>query len=76
MKNLDSVLIVLHDTPLVYAEWRKLILRHEVKGIQVHDARIAAAMQVHGVARLLTYNPRDFNRYDGITLVRPDEVAA
>ena len=74
LNRLDSILTVLHDTPLVYSQWRKLIVQHEVKGIQVHDARIAAAMQVHGVARLLTYNPRDFARYYGITPVRPDEV--
>jgi predicted nucleic acid-binding protein len=74
LNRLDSILTVLHDTSLVYSQWRKLIVQHEVKGIQVHDARIAAAMQVHGVARLLTCNPRDFARYYGITPVRPDEV--
>ena len=76
LNGLDSILTVLHDTPVVYLQWRKLIVQHEVKGIQVHDARIAAAMRVHGVARLLTYNPRDFNRYDGIAPVRPEEITA
>ncbi len=74
LNRLDSILTVLHGTPLVYSQWRKLIVQHEVKGLQVHDARIAAAMHVHGVGRLLTYNPRDFARYNGITPVRPDEV--
>jgi hypothetical protein len=32
-------------------------------------------MQVHGIERLLTYNPRDFNRYAGITPVSPEAVA-
>lgn len=74
MKGLDAILSVLHDTPEVYTRWRRLLVDHAVKGIQVHDARIAAAMQVHGIARLLTYNPRDFSRYAGITPVLPGDV--
>lgn len=72
LKGLDSILTLLHDSPEVYARWRQLLVRHSVRGVQVHDARIAAAMQVHGVAKLLTFNPRDFGRYDGITPIRPD----
>lgn len=75
LNGLDSFLTILHDTPIVYTQWRKLILQYEVKGIQVYDARIAAAMHVHGLSRLLTYNPRDFKRYQGITPVLPEEVA-
>ena len=71
---LDTILTMLHDSPVVYHHWRKLIVRHAVKGIQVHDARIAAAMQVHSIARLVTYNPRDFNRYEGITTISPADV--
>ena len=74
LKRLDTIITVLHDTPKVYARWRKLIVEHAVKGIQAHDARIAAAMHVHGIIRILTYNPRDFNRYDGITPVHPRDV--
>jgi predicted nucleic acid-binding protein len=76
LDTLDSILTVLYDTPAVYAQWRKLIVQHEVRGIQAHDARIAAAMQVHGIDRLVTYNPRDFKRYGRITPVRPEEVIA
>jgi hypothetical protein len=38
-----------------------------VSGIQVHDARMVAAMRVHGIANLLTLNAKDFRRYGGIT---------
>jgi hypothetical protein len=31
-------------------------------GVQVHDARLVAAMKVHGVTRILTINIRDFSR--------------
>lgn len=74
LTSLDSILTVLHETPDVYLLWRRIVVEHEVRGIQVHDARIAASMMVHGVDRLLTYNPRDFKRFAGITPVRPDEV--
>lgn len=74
MRGFDAILTVLHDTPEVYERWRKLVVDHAVKGIQVHDARIAAAMLVHGVTELLTYNPRDFGRYEGITPIFPKDV--
>lgn len=32
-------------------------------GKQVHDANIAATMVAHGVGALLTFNPRDFERF-------------
>ena len=71
LKGIDMILTVLHDSAAVYARWRQLLVRHSVRGVQVHDARIAAAMQVHGIEKLLTFNPRDFGRYDGITQVHP-----
>jgi predicted nucleic acid-binding protein len=33
-----------------------------------------AAMQVHGISHLLTFNTGDFKRYPGITMVAPDEI--
>jgi predicted nucleic acid-binding protein len=71
LKGIDMILTVLHDSAEVYLRWRQLLVRHSVRGVQVHDARIAAAMQVHGIAKLLTFNPRDFGRYDGVTPIRP-----
>ena len=68
---LESVLTFLHDRPEVYREWRRLVVQHEVKGVQVHDARLAAGMIVYGIDRILTYNARDFKRYAGLTVVHP-----
>ncbi len=75
LKRLDPILTVLHDKPEVFEQWRKLVVQHAVKGVQAHDARIAAAMQVQGISRILTYNPRDFNRYTGITPVHPRDIS-
>jgi hypothetical protein len=49
------------DTPSIYAAWRDLVLRHGVIGAKVHDARLVAAMNVHGVHRLLTLQRRQFH---------------
>lgn len=71
---LERIFTLLPDTPQVYEEWRRLIVAHGVSGVQAHDARIAAALRVHRVTRLLTFNPQDFARYPGIVAVDPVNV--
>jgi predicted nucleic acid-binding protein len=65
---------LLPDDPRVHTEWRRLVVAHAVMGVQVHDARLVAAMHVHGIERLLTLDQRDFMRYSGITVVHPREL--
>jgi len=48
--------------------------KYEVKGVQVHDARLAAAMNIHGITKLLTMNTRDFQRFPGIEALQPGEA--
>jgi hypothetical protein len=43
-------------------------MTHGVIGSQVYDARLVAAMTVHGVGRILTFNAADFSRYPIETL--------
>jgi predicted nucleic acid-binding protein len=64
----------LPDTQAVHAEWRRIIVTHAVMGAQVHDARLVAAMSVHGVTHLLTLNISDFARYPGITAQHPQDI--
>jgi len=40
----------------------------------VHDARLAAAMLVHGLNHILTLNQPDFARYTGLEVVHPQAV--
>jgi len=40
----------------------------------VHDARIVAAMMVHGIRHLLTYNGSDFKRYADLVILTPSGV--
>lgn len=65
---------LLQDSPAIFPAWRKLVLEHRISGIQVHDARIVAAMNVHQVSRLLTFDLHDFRRYAHITVVNPDSL--
>ena len=73
-KFFEQKLRLLSDSLAVHEEWRRLIVAHDVSGVQVHDARLAAAMRVHGVARILTFNDRDFVRFPSIEAVHPRAV--
>jgi predicted nucleic acid-binding protein len=75
VNKFETVLALLPDVPAVYPEWKRLILRHNVLGVKVHDARLVAAMHVHNVRRILTFNVGDFARY-GIDVLEPRSVAA
>jgi predicted nucleic acid-binding protein len=70
----EELLEVKLDKPEVFTAWKQLVVNHSVKGKPAHDARIAAAMQVHGLTHLLTFNGADFKRYGHITVVTPDEI--
>jgi predicted nucleic acid-binding protein len=72
---LESRFRLLPDNTRVHTEWRRLVLVQSVTGVQVHDARLVAAMVAHGVPRLLTLNDRDFTRYAAIATVHPRELA-
>ena len=64
VSRLESLLTVLSDSQAIYSEWRKVVLDNSVLGKQVHDARIVAAMNVHQVTKLLTFNAKDFKRFN------------
>ncbi|MDX2044342.1 MAG: type II toxin-antitoxin system VapC family toxin [Acidobacteriota bacterium] len=62
------------DRPEIYVEWKQLVTQYAVIGKPAHDARIVAAMKVHGITHLLTFNVGDFKRFQAITVVSPNEV--
>ncbi len=65
---------LLPDIEIVYNEWRRIVVKLSVSGVQVHDARLAASIYAHGISHILTLNVADFSRFDGITPVHPDSV--
>ena len=74
VRSIERAMVLLPDGPTVYAAWRDLVATHSVSGRQVHDARLVAAMMVHGVTHLLTLNTADFERYPEITPIHPRSV--
>jgi predicted nucleic acid-binding protein len=70
----QTLLRLLPETPEIFSIWRKLVLEHRVLGVQVHDTRIVAAMSVHQVSKILSFDLDDFRRYTGISVVHPTEV--
>jgi predicted nucleic acid-binding protein len=57
------------DTPTVYDEWERLVVQYDVKGKNAHDTRLVAAMNIHAITHLLTFNASDFSRYGGIQVI-------
>ncbi len=75
VRHFESRLRLLPDSLAVHEEWRKLLVDCGVSGVQVHDTRLVAAMRVHGVKNILTFNTKDFARFAGIEAVHPEAVA-
>ena len=74
VQKIERLLTLLPDSPLAFEEWKWLVGRHRVMGVQVHDARLVALMAVHGVRRILTFNGEHFTRY-GIEVLDPGALA-
>ena len=74
VSRLEILFPILLDEPHIYGEWRQLVVQHGVKGVKVHDARIVAAMKVHSISHLLTFDEQDFKRYQNITVLTPAKV--
>jgi predicted nucleic acid-binding protein len=75
LARIRAVFTFLPDDPAIYSEWHRLIVQHDVKGRNAHDARLVASMLVHGVTRLLTFNLADFARFGEIQLIDPATAA-
>ncbi len=73
-QQIERSFTFLADKEAVYREWRRLVVQYRVSGVQVHDARLAAAMYAHGLTHILTFNTSDFSRFGGITAIHPNSV--
>ena len=76
LQRAERLFPLLPDLPTLYAEWRRLVVAYGVSGVQVHDARLVAAILSHGATHILTFNTADFARYasEGIVAVDPETV--
>jgi predicted nucleic acid-binding protein len=76
LARIKSMFVLLPDTAAVYSAWEQLVVQHNVPGKTAHDAHLVAAMRVHGVTSVLTFDPDGFSRYPEIEVVHPVELIA
>jgi predicted nucleic acid-binding protein len=75
LMRLKSMFPLLPDTPAIYPVWESLVIQYRVSGKPAHDARLVAAMHVHGLTAILTFDKTGFSRYAGIEVVCPADAA-
>jgi toxin-antitoxin system PIN domain toxin len=63
-------LVLLSESEDYWSQLRSILQAGRVSGPQVHDARIAALCQQHGVNELWTID-RDFSRFPGLFVRNP-----
>jgi predicted nucleic acid-binding protein len=65
---------LLPEPAAIFGEWERLVTTHQISGRRVHDARLVAAMNLHGLKRILTFNVADFARYAHVEAIHPQSV--
>ena len=75
LSRIKSMFDLLPETPAIYPVWESLVIQYRVFGKPAHDARLVAAMQVHGLTAILTFDRTGFSRYAGIEVVHPADAA-
>jgi predicted nucleic acid-binding protein len=73
--RIEEVCVLLRDPPALYDEWRRLVGAYALSGKSAHDARLVAAMKVHGITQILSFNADDFARYSEVTVIDPSVLA-
>jgi len=76
INDLKGAFDLLDETPAFRPTWEALVAQYKVQGKSAHDARLVAAMKVHGLTTILTFNKQHFVRYDGITVLSPEDSLA
>jgi predicted nucleic acid-binding protein len=71
LARIEGIFPVLPETPAVFTEWRRLVTTNQIIGKSAHDARLVAAMAVHQISHILTFNTGHFARFPGITALDP-----
>lgn len=74
LSGIKSLFLFAEDTPAVFTTWEQIVTSIPVIGKNGHDARLVAAMTVHGFSHLLTFNAKDFQSYPGIISMTPTDV--
>lgn len=70
-----KLFVVLPEVPEIFPQWEQLVANYDIRGKQAHDTRLVAAMLVHNLTHLLTFNDRNFKRFTEITVVNPQNIS-
>jgi predicted nucleic acid-binding protein len=73
VRSIRDLFILLPESPL-QSEWERLVVEYKVSGKNAHDAHLVAAMLIHGIGSILTFNMQDFARYREIRAVYPMDL--
>ncbi|MGH9948423.1 MAG: type II toxin-antitoxin system VapC family toxin [Pyrinomonadaceae bacterium] len=65
---------ILSDSSTTFDIWRLLVSENQIVGVGVHDAKLVASMIAHSVQHLVTFNTKDFRRYNMISIVDPRDI--
>lgn len=74
LERIKGMFFLLPEIPALYPAWEALVTQHKVLGRPAHDARLAAAMRVHNITTVLTFDRTGFSRYPGIHVVDPRDI--
>ena len=72
--HFEALFSILLETENVYQEWKRLVSVQSVTGMESHDTRLVAAMVVHGIENIGTFNADDFKLYEGIHVIHPEQL--
>src|SRR5207249_439423 len=64
LARIERSVVRLQDSDSTYPQWRRLVAQFGVSGKTTHDPRLVAAMNIHSVKRILTFNIEDFTHRD------------
>jgi predicted nucleic acid-binding protein len=64
--RLQTLFPMLPDSAVLFVEWQRLVVTHNVLGKNARDVRLVAAMVCHGISHILTFNFQDFVHYPGL----------
>lgn len=74
VKKFNRYFHFIDDEPNIFSRWEGLAIKHQVSGKNAHDTRLVAAMLEHKITHLLTFNVKDFARFNEITVVDPKSL--
>lgn len=71
---IEKYFTILQDGAATFNEWRRLVSDLAIRGVQVHDAKLAASMIAYNIPHLVMLNIGDFRRFPKIEAINPTDI--